>query len=119
LSWSSPLPLSGDPPGQDPPGFDSFVPEVAVAPDGGVYCSWFDYRDAAPAKDGGEAGVFLARSGDGGSTWTTLGALADTLTDWTVSLANIAPNQGDYMWLFTSGSYLWSLWSDGRRGDPD
>jgi hypothetical protein len=118
-SWSSPLPLSGDPPGQDPPGFDSFVPEVAVAPDGGVYCSWFDYRDAAPAKDGGEAGVFLARSGDGGSTWTTLGALADTLTDWTVSLANIAPNQGDYMSMFTSGSYLWSLWSDGRRGDPD
>jgi len=113
-AWSDPKLLS-----DDPVGYDSFVPEVAVAPDGGLYCSWYDYRDAPAAKDGGAASVYLARSGDGGTTWTTLGALADSLSDWTAANTNIQPNQGDYMSLLASGSYVWSIWSDARRGDPD
>ena len=114
LTWSDPVRLS-----QDAPGFDSFTPEVAVAPDGGAYCSWYDYRDAAAVKDGGEASVYLARSGDGGVTWNTLGALTDSVSDWTAAVSNIAPNQADYMALFASGSTVWTLWSDARRGDPD
>jgi len=114
LTWSTPVRLN-----EDPPGFDDFTPEIAAAADGGVYCTWFDYRDSAPAKDGGEASVYMARSGDGGLTWTTLGALNDVLSDWTATGTNIVPNQGDYMTLYANGSYVWSLWSDARRGNPD
>jgi len=114
VSWSDPVRLN-----EDPVGFDAFIPEISAAPDGGVYCTWYDYRDAAPAKDGGEASVYLARSGDGGATWTTLGALTDSLSDWSAASSLIRPNQGDYMTLFTSNTYVWSLWSDARRGDPD
>ncbi len=113
-TWSAPNRLS-----EDPVGFDSWLPEVAVAPDGGVYCAWHDYRDAAPSKNGGEAGVYLSRSPDGGLTWTTLGALADTLTDWSNSVTNIMPNQGDYLSLIATQSQVVTCWSDARRGNPD
>jgi len=114
VTWSNPVRLN-----EDAPGFDQFTPEIAAGPDGGVYCTWYDYRDSAPAKDGGEASVYMARSGDGGLTWTTLGALTDTLSDWSAAGTNIVPNQGDYMTLFASSTYVWSVWSDARRGNPD
>src|SRR5262249_30435808 len=91
VNWSDPVPLTAD----SPAGYDSFTPEVAVAPDGGLYCTWYDYRDAPAATDGGQASVYMARSGDGGLNWTTLGAMTDTLSDWTAALTNITPNQGD------------------------
>ena len=114
LTWSDPVRLN-----EDPPGFDQFTPEIVAAPDGGVYCSWYDYRDSPPATDGGEASVYLARSGDGGATWTTLGPLTDALSNWSAAATNIQPNQGDYMTMAVAGSYVWSLWSDARNGDPD
>ena len=114
LTWSEPVRLN-----EDAPGFDQFTPEIVAAPDGGLYATWYDYRDAAPAKDGGEASVYMARSGDGGLTWTTLGALTDTLSDWSAAGTNIVPNQGDYMTVFASSAYVWSVWSDARRGNPD
>lgn len=114
VTWSAPVRLS-----EDGVGFDSFIPEVAVGPDGGVYSGWFDYRDAAAAKSGGEASVYLARSGDGGDTWTTLGSLADSLSDWTAATTNIEPNQGDYMAITAGPAQVWGVWSDARRGNPD
>jgi len=114
LTWSTPVRVN-----EDPVGFDNFLPEVAVAPDGGVYCAWYDYHDSAPSTDGGEAAVYLARSGDGGATWTTLGAMTDTLTNWTNVQSNLMPNQGDYMALAATDSRVITTWSDGRRGDPD
>ena len=114
LAWSTPVQLN-----DDPPGFDQFTPEIAAAPDGGVYCAWYDYRDSAPAKDGGEASIYMSHSDDGGSTWISLGPLTDVRSDWSAAGTNIVPNQGDYMTLFTSGSYVWSLWSDARNGNPD
>jgi hypothetical protein len=114
--WSDPARLS-----EDAPGFDAFTPEVAVAPDGVAYCSWYDYRDAAPQTDGGESSVYLARSGDGGITWTPLGPMSDTRSNWSpsVTVTNLLPNQGDYMILGASTSFVWSVWSDARRGNPD
>ncbi len=114
VSWSEPGRVN-----EDPPGFDNWLPEVAVAPDGGVYCAWYDYRDSAPTRCGGEAGVYLARSGDGGVTWTTLGAMTDTLSNWSAALTDILPNQGDYMSLFTTSAQVHVCWSDARRGNPD
>lgn len=115
LHWTEPARVNVD----DPIGFDDFTPEVAVAPDGGVYCSWYDYHDSAPAKNGGEAAVYLARSGDGGLTWTTLGALTDSLSDWTNAATDILPNQGDYMSLVATSSQIVTTWSDARLGNPD
>ena len=113
-TWATPVRLS-----EDAPGFDAFIPEVAVAPDGGVYCAWHDYRDSAPGTNGGEASVYLARSGDGGGTWTTLGAVTDTLSRWSGTPSNLEPNQGDYLALFANASAVWPCWSDARRGNPD
>jgi hypothetical protein len=115
LHWAEPARVNVD----DPIGFDDFTPEVAVAPDGGVYCSWYDYHDSAPAKNGGEAAVYLARSGDGGLNWTTLGALTDSLSDWTNAATDILPNQGDYMSLVATTSQIVTTWSDARLGNPD
>jgi len=114
LTWSAPARVS-----EDAAGFDAFIPEVAVAPDGGVYAAWYDYHDSAPAKNGAESSVYLARSGDGGATWTTLGAMSDTLSDWTAAGTNIEPNQGDYLTLTAGAANVWSLWADVRRGNPD
>jgi hypothetical protein len=114
LTWSTPARVN-----EDPAGFDNFLPEVVAAPDGGVYCAWYDYHDSPPSTDGGEASVYLARSGDGGGTWTTLGALTDTLTNWTTTQTNLRPNQGDYLALAATASRVIATWSDGRRGDPD
>jgi hypothetical protein len=114
VTWSDPTRVN-----EEPPGFDDFTPEVAVAPDGGVYCSWYDYHDSVPAKDGGEAAVYLAHSVDGGLTWTTLGALTDSLSDWTNAVSDIIPNQGDYMSLVATTSQIVATWSDARLGNPD
>jgi hypothetical protein len=116
ITWSEPVRLS-----DDAPGFNAFVPEVAVAADGGVYCSWYDYRDAAPQTNGGEASVYLARSGDGGNAWSTLGAMSDARSNWSpgFTITNLLPNQGDYMTLFADSAYVWAVWSDARRGNPD
>jgi hypothetical protein len=114
VSWSTPQRVN-----EEPPGFDNWLPEVAVAPDGGVYCAWYDFRDAPLPTSGGESHVYLARSGDGGATWTTLGAVTDTLSRWSVLLNNIEPNQGDYIALFANASFVWPCWADGRRGNPD
>ncbi len=114
ITWSTPAALS-----DDAVGFDAFLPEVAVAADGGVYAAWFDYRDSPAATNGGQAAVYLARSGDGGGSWTTLGAVSDTLSNWTAAVSNIEPNQGDYLSLFADGTHVWPCWSDARRGNPD
>src|SRR5207302_2041889 len=58
-------------------------------------------------------------SGDGGATWTTLGTITDTLTNWTATATNLRPNQGDYLALVATTSNVITTWSDGRRGDPD
>lgn len=114
IAWGTPLRLN-----ESPVGFDDWLPEVAVAPDGGVYGAWYDFSVAPPATNGGQSGVVLARSGDGGVTWTVLGQIADTLSNWTASVTNIEPNQGDYIALFANDSYVWPSWADARHGNPD
>ncbi len=114
LTWSTPQRVN-----EDPPGYDNWLPELAVAPDGGVYCAWYDFHDAGPATNGGESHVYLARSGDGGVTWTTLGAVTDSVSSWSAIPSNIQPNQGDYIALFANSSFVWPCWADARRGNPD
>src|SRR5262249_13969939 len=44
----------------------SVVPQIAAAPDGTLYVVWQDSRFTNGARDG----IALARSGDGGTTWS-------------------------------------------------
>ena len=114
VSWSTPVRVD-----DTGTGLDGWLPEVAVGPNGHVYCAWYDWRDAPDATSGGESHVYLARSSDGGASWTTLGAASDTLSNWTACDSYIAPNQGDYLGLFASGTSLSVFWSDARGGTPD
>ncbi len=100
-------------------GYDEWLPEVAVAPDGQVGCAWYDWRDATASTAGGESSIYLATSDDGGSTWTEKGAISDARTAWTSTLSNIVPNQGDYLSMFANLDGLAVAWSDGRSGNPD
>lgn len=113
-SWSAPVRVD-----DSPAGYDGWMPEVAVGTDGRVYCAWYDWRDGATAASGGESSIYLARSADGGATWTQLGAASDTLSNWTACESYIEPNQGDYMSLFADGTTLAVCWSDARGGTPD
>jgi hypothetical protein len=114
VSWSTPVRVD-----DAPVGFDGWLPEVAVMPDGRVFCAWYDWREAAPASSGGESSIHLAGSADGADTWTQFGATSDTLSNWTACNSYIAPNQGDYMSLYAGGSTLAVCWSDARGGTPD
>ena len=114
VNWSTPA-LVND----DPAGFDDWMPEVAVAPDGRAYAAWYDWRDAGVAPCADVSSIRLARSIDGGLTWLPAGPLADRLTDWSLVSSNSAPNQGDYIALTADASALRAAWADGRGGDPD
>ncbi|HEY6866719.1 MAG TPA: hypothetical protein VI792_05640, partial [Candidatus Eisenbacteria bacterium] len=112
--WSTPA-LVND----DPPGFDDWMPEVAVAPDGRAYAAWYDWRDAGVVPCADLSSIRLARSSDGGLSWAPAGPLADRSTDWSLVSSNSAPNQGDYIALVADGTALEAAWADGRNGDPD
>jgi hypothetical protein len=114
VAWSTPVRVS-----DSAPGYDDWLPEVAVAGDGSVFCTWYDWRNALAATRGGESQVFIARSNDGGTTWAVLGPTSDAKTAWTNVVSNIAPNQGDYNSLFADGTGVIACWGDGRAGTPD
>ena len=120
-TWSIPARAS-----DSPAGYDDWLPEVAVGGDhadarvgdGRPYCVWYDWRESASICGGG-SNIYLSRSDDNGATWTPVGALSATQTDWTSAGSNIAPNQGDYLSLFADHLNLYAAWADGRNGDPD
>ncbi len=113
-TWSAPVRVD-----DSAPGYDGWLPEVAVSPGGTLFCAWYDWRDGPAPASGGLSSIHLARSADGGGTWTALGAVSDVLSDWTTCLSRLEPNQGDYMSLHASASTLAICWSDARGGNPD
>jgi hypothetical protein len=105
-------------PNDDAALYDNWLPEVAVANDGTAYAMWFDWRDT-PASCFGGSNIYLARSLDGGATWSPNVKATDAVTaNWTQVSSNIAPNEGDYngMW---GGDCVGLAWADGRLGDSD
>jgi hypothetical protein len=103
----------------DPGWFDNWLPEVAVTGNSRVFTTWFDWRDSAPTKCGGESNLYLYRSDDGGANWSNLGLITDGTSDWTNVLSNVAPNQGDYVSLFANYNGVYPAWGDGRDGNPN
>lgn len=80
LSWSTPVRVNGA------PGVPAFTPSLHVAADGTVGVSYYDLRsDTATAPLSTDA--WLARSRDGGATWTDL-RIGDTFDLTTAPFAN-------------------------------
>ena len=105
---------------QGPAGFDDWLPEVAVADNGTVFLAWYDFHDDLIARFAGAgSNVYLARSSDGGASWSAGSPVTDYTTYWTDVLTNLAPNQGDYISLFAQSNGVLTAWADGRSGDPD
>jgi len=113
-AWSEPVRVN-----DDLPRFDDWMPEVAVDNAGRPFAAWYDWRDRTPFSCGGFSTVYLARSDDGGDSWTSLGPVSDQQTDWTSVYSRIAPNQGDYISMFAHDIGVGIAWADGRNGDPD
>jgi hypothetical protein len=113
-TWSEPVRVN-----DDPPRYDAWLPEVAVAHDGSVFLVWYDWRDSDPALCGGASHVYLARSDDGGASWSSLGPVTRAPTDWSVVGSNLSPNMGDYLGLVEDGRAVYPFWADGAHGDPD
>jgi len=114
ISWNTPV-LVND----DAAHFDDWLPELTVDPNGVVYVEWYDWRDAPASTCGGVSNTYLARSANGGSVFTSFGAVSDAQTAWTSVSTNIAPNQGDYLALFANKDAVYPVWADGRGGTPD
>jgi hypothetical protein len=114
-TWSSPSLVHPS----ESPWFDNWLPEVAVAAPGSLYALWFDFADSPPGTSGSLSSTYMARSDDGGTTWSSLGPVSDRMADWTNSNSQLIPNQGDYLGLVASASTIVPVWADTRRFTPD
>jgi hypothetical protein len=109
--WSVPTRVN-----DDPVGYDDYLPEVAVGPDGRPYVSWFDFRDD---PSGSRTEQAIARSDDGGAHWSTNARLSSAMGDFTAAAANLAPDMGDYAGFSGSADALWAAWADARGASVD
>ncbi len=105
-TWSAPVRVN-----DNAIGFDDYLPEVAVGPDGCPYVTWFDYREDAY---GSRCHQYASRSPDGGVTWQANARFTDAVSNFTTSGSNLAPNMGDYSSTCADGRYVRTAWADGR-----
>ena len=119
-AWTVPLRIN-----QDAGYFDDWLPEVSVSGQGRAFVAWYDWRDAPAGRCGGLSNVYLARSDDGGGSWTELKntatnqSVTNVTSDWTNSSSFLAPNEGDYINLYANENGVYVTWADARNGDPD
>ena len=114
VTWSAPVRIN-----DEGPGSDDWLPELAVARDGKPYALWFDWRAGDPSGCAAAATPYLARSDDGGGSWTAVGPSGETATLWWSVSSNLSPNMGDYIALSTGEHSVHPMWTDGRDGNPD
>ncbi len=110
-TWSTPARVN-----DNALGFDDFLPEVVVGPDGCPYVTWYDYREDTY---GSRCHQYASRSVDGGTTWQANARFTDAASNFTTSLSNMAPNMGDYSSTLADSRYVRPVWSDGRGSNPD
>ncbi len=112
-TWSEPLRLSDDSVGN---GKDQFYPYMVVEPrNGAVDVLYVDRRD--DAKDESWSVAYLARSTDGGRTFTNakLGS-EPTNTEWVIDDPPKVPlsSYGDYNGIAATADGVVPVWQDGR-----
>lgn len=110
-TWSTPSRVNSS-----PVGYDDWLPEVAVAPDGCPCVLWYDWRGDTY---GSRSYPNLARSPDAGDNWTGGVQISTAQNNWSAIQSNMVPNQGDYLHLFPDAISLRFAWADGRDGNPD
>jgi hypothetical protein len=100
-SWSEPVTIAASP--------DIFVnwadfPSVVAAPDGSLVAHWPQYSPLATEDTPYAYDVRLARSTDGGATWSASGTAHNDGT----------PTEHGFVSFATRGDELWAAWLDGR-----
>jgi cysteine-rich repeat protein len=109
-SWTTPVRVNDDPPGND-----QVMPWVSVNGQGVVEPVWYDYRNWRGMHT---ADLYSARSTDGGATFAANYRITTAPTSWFCPLT-LTPNFGDYIGSVSQGSDFYPAWADGRRGDID
>ena len=116
-TWTSPLRLSHDPTGVVR---DHITPMLDVDSTGRVHAMWLDRR-LDPANRLFQA--WYTSSTDGGATWEADSQISDAPGlgfDFNVGLPPDSGNAaGDYWGLDTAGGYIYTAWTDTRRGEQD
>jgi len=111
VTWSPPLRVNQDPPGN---GKDQWFPFAAVAPDGRVDVMFYD-RSEDPLNH--FAHVHLARSRDGGATWSD-SRISDAASNMNWAFEN-GLFMGDYNGLAIGpDGTSYPFWTDARNGAP-
>lgn len=110
-SWSTPVRVN-----DGAIGFDEFLPEVAVGPDGCPYVTWYDYREDTY---GSRCQQYASRSADGGMSWQANAKFTSAAGNFTTSVSDMSPNMGDYSATTADTRYVRPVWADGRGSNPD
>ncbi|HXF70267.1 MAG TPA: sialidase family protein [Thermoflexus sp.] len=112
-TWSAPVRVNQDPEGNDR---DQWFPWVAVAPDGRVDVVFYDRRDDPNNK---LAHTYLARSSDGGQTWTEV-QVSDFPSNFDDAFFGTGRFIGDYNGLAIDfRGFSFPVWTGVRPGKAD
>lgn len=112
-SWSAPIRLSTEPPGQVR---DDFLPAIHVGARGRLHAFWMDRRGD---PDNVLINAMYRASDDGGLTWGPSSRVSDAATDHNIAVPENSPSPGDYWGLDSVGNRVCVSWVDTRSGNED
>jgi hypothetical protein len=96
----------------NPIGYDENAIAMTSCVDGGLFATYDDFS-VLPGRAVSRRS--LRRSSDGGATWSTPATMSSANTDW----AAVTGNDLGSADMVTDGVRMYSVWTDGRNGDPD
>ena len=111
-SWSAPLVVNQDPPGQSK---HQFRPSIFVGKKGAITIGWYDGREAS---DNSAVHYYVANSFDGGKTFVGETKVTSVPTDFSTVEEQAAHfGIGEYLQVIASDHYNIPIWTDGRTDD--